>query len=141
MKKRMRRSVVLISLILIISCLGMSSCVVLGYTGSDYVTKSDMQQMINSNMGGNVTVEGGDNYNVTISGAPQENAAAGKALLSAVSIRCVFKTVSYGTAYQPGGISSREKTSAGSGVITSVCISTVRRASVTRSPLPTSVAR
>ena len=95
----------------------MSSCVVHGYTGSDYVTKSDVQQMINSNMGSNVTVEGGDNYNVTISGAPQENAAAGKALLSAVSIRCVFKTISYGTSYQPGGISSREKTSAGSGVI------------------------
>lgn len=117
MKKRMRRSAVLLSIILIISCLGMSSCVVLGYDGSDYVTKSDVQQMINGNMSGNVTVEGGDNYNVTISGAPQENAAAGKALLSAVSIRCVFRTTSYGTSYQPGGISSREKTSAGSGVI------------------------
>jgi serine protease Do len=95
----------------------MSSCIVLGYNNDDYVTKGDVQQMINASMNGNVTVEGGDNYNVTISGASQDHAAAGKALLSAVSIRCVFQTTSYGTSFQPGGMSSREKTSAGSGVI------------------------
>ncbi len=117
MSKKMRRSILLLSLVLIISCLGMSSCIVFGYEGSDYITREDVQSMIDGNMNGNVTVEGGDSYNVTINGAPIENAAAGKALLSAVSIRCVFQTMSYGTSYYPGGTSSREKTSAGSGVI------------------------
>ena len=116
MTKRMIRSIALLSVILIVSCIGMSSCILLGYS-NDYVTKGDVQQMINGSMNGNVTVEGGDNYNVTISGVSQDHAAAGKALLSAVSIRCVFQTTSYGTSFQPGGTSSREKTSAGSGVI------------------------
>ena len=116
MTKRMIRSIALLSVILIVSCIGMSSCILLGYS-NDYVTKGDVQQMINGSMNGNITVEGGDNYNVTISGVSQDHAAAGKALLSAVSIRCVFQTTSYGTSFQPGGTSSREKTSAGSGVI------------------------
>ena len=117
MSKRMRRALFLLSVILIVSCISMSSCVVLGYDGSDFVTKGDVQQMINGSMNGNVTVDGGDNYNVTISGVSQDHAAAGKALLSAVSIRCVFQTTSYGTSFQPGASSSKEKTSAGSGVI------------------------
>ena len=117
MSKRMRRTLFLLSVILIVSCISMSSCVVLGYDGSDFVTKGDVQQMINGSMNGNVTVDGGDNYNVTISGVSQDHAAAGKALLSAVSIRCVFQTTSYGTSFQPGASSSKEKTSAGSGVI------------------------
>ena len=83
----------------------MSSCILFGYN-NDYVTKSDVQQMINGSMNGNVTVEGGDNYNVTISGVSQDHAAAGKALLSAVSIRCVFQTTSYGTSFQPGHFAS-----------------------------------
>ena len=116
MSKKMRRSILLLSLVLIISCFSMSSCIVLGYEGSDYLTRDDVQEMIDGNMNGNVTVEGGDNYNVTINGTPIENAAAGKALLSAVSIRCVFRTTSYGTSYYPG-ITNKEKTSAGSGVI------------------------
>ena len=90
-----------------------SSCIMLGRSG-DYATKEDVQEMLGNTMSGNITVEGGDNYNVTINGAEQNNAAAGKSLLSAVSIRCVFKTTSYGIAYQP---TVKEKTSAGSGVI------------------------
>ena len=116
MTKRMIRSLALLSVILIVLSICMSSCILFGYN-NNYVTKSDVQQMINGSMNGNVTVEGGDNYNVTISGVSQDHAAAGKALLSAVSIRCVFQTTSYGTSFQPGGTTSREKTSAGSGVI------------------------
>ena len=121
MNRKKRLSILILSLVLIISCIGMSSCQILqlalGGTGEDTLTKNDVQQMINNSMGDNVTVNGGDNYNVTISGAEQNNAAAGKALLSAVSIRCIFKTVNYGTSYQPGATASREKASAGSGVI------------------------
>lgn len=117
MSNKTRRSLILLSLVLIVSCLSMSSCIVFGYEGNDYATKSDVQQMINGSMNGNITVEGGDNYNVTISGVEQDTAAAGKSLLSAVSVECVFQTASYGTSYYPGSSASREKTSAGSGVI------------------------
>lgn len=116
MTKRMRHSLLLLSIILIISTFGMSSCILLGY-GSDHVTKGDVQDLIDKGMNGNITVEGGDNYNVTINGANEDNVSAAKALLSSVSVHCVFKTTSYGTSYQPGVTSSREKTSAGSGVI------------------------
>ena len=98
-----------------LSAFCMSSCLVLGY-GGDYVTQTDVQDMINKGMNGNITVEGGDNYNVTINGADTDNASAAKALLSAVSVKCVYQTTSYGSAYQPG-VSSKEKTSYGSGVI------------------------
>ena len=116
MTKRTRLSILLLSIILIISTFAMSSCVLMGY-GSDHVTKDDVQDMIDKGMNGNITVEGGDNYNVTINGADGDNVSVAKALLSSVSIRCSFKTNSYGTSYQPGATTSREKTSAGSGVI------------------------
>lgn len=45
MTKRMRRSIVLLSIMLIISTLGMSSCVFYGF-GRDYLTESDVQAMI-----------------------------------------------------------------------------------------------
>lgn len=120
MSIKKRFSILALSLVLIISIFGMSSCYLLGTglgTNDDVLTKDDVQNMINNSMGDNVTVEGGDNINVNISGVEQNNAAAGKALLSAVSIRCTFKTIGYGTSYQPGGTVSREKSSAGSGVI------------------------
>ena len=118
MKKRSSFAIFLI--ILIVSCFCMSSCYLVDFSfgdTEDYLTKSEVEQMINNNMGENVTVEGGNNYNVTIDGVSQDNAAAGKALLSAVSVRCTFKTTAYGTTYQPGATASREKSSAGSGVI------------------------
>jgi serine protease Do len=83
----------------------------------DYITKDEVQNMIDNSMNGNITVEGGDNITITINGTFQENAAAGKALLSTVSIRCVFKTSSQGTSYYPGATSQKDKTAAGSGVI------------------------
>ena len=116
MTKRTRRSFVLLSVILALSMFSMSSCILLGY-GSDHVTKEDVQDMIDKGMNGNITVEGGDNYNVTINGADEENVSVAKALLSSVSVRCVFKTAAYGTSYQPGVTGTREKTSVGSGVI------------------------
>ena len=72
--------------------------------GNDYVTKEDVQDMIDKGMNGNITVEGGDNYNITIHGADSDNILAAKALLSSVSVRCVFKTTLFGTSYQPGAI-------------------------------------
>ena len=96
---------------LIISSLTLSSCL-FGTADEGYVTKSEVQQMLNNSMNGEITVIGGDNYDVTINGATQEHAAAGKALLSAVSVKSVFKTASY-----QGGASSREKVANGSGVI------------------------
>ena len=122
MKRKTKSSLIILSLVLIICCFGMSSCYLVEFipnfnTQQDGLTREEVEQMINNNMGDNVTVEGGDNYDVTINGAPQENAAAGKALLSAVSVRCMFKTSSYGTSYQPGATTNREKYSAGSGVI------------------------
>ena len=115
MTKKMMRSLVAFSLIIIFAVFNMSSCILLGY-GSDHVTKDDVQDMIDKGMNGNITVEGGDNYNVTINGADEENVSVAKALLSTVSVRCVFKTLGYGTSY-PGVTGAKEKTAAGSGVI------------------------
>ena len=115
-----RASALIISIILIISCLGMTSCGLLQLESAnqeDYISKSEVQQLINNSLGSNVTVEGGDSFNIVINGASQENAAAGKALLSAVSIKSVFQTPSYGMSYQPGATGSKEKASYGSGVI------------------------
>lgn len=107
--------VILLSLILILSIFTMSSCFILGGNSSG-LTREDVQQMLDNTMSGNVTVEGGDNYDVTINGAMLDNAVAGKTLLSAVSIRCIFKVTSGGTIFQPG-TTTKEQTSAGSGVI------------------------
>ena len=113
MKKNIkRRYISALAIVLIFSCFIMSSCMFLG-SGEGYLTEDQVKQMLNNSMNGNVTVEGGDNYNITINGVSQDNAAAGKSLLSAVSIKCIFKTVSYGGFYPSG----REKTAAGSGVI------------------------
>ena len=114
MKKNIKKRCVsaVLAIILVLSCLAMSSCMFFG-TSDSYMTEEQVKQMMNNTMSGNVTVQGGDNYNITIDGVPQDNAAAGKSLLSAVSIKCVFKTVSYGGFYPSG----KEKTAAGSGVI------------------------
>lgn len=112
MNIKTRISAFFLAVIMIVSCFGMSSCFF--SSDGDYMTKSDVQQMIDNGMKGNITVEGGDNYSVTINSANQENAAAGKALLSVVSIDCVFKTA-YSSSHYPS--SSKEKKSSGSGVI------------------------
>ena len=105
---------ILLSVFLILSILTMSSCFLLSDTSSA-LTKEEVQQMMNNTMAGNVTVDGGDNYEVTINGTMLDNALAGKALLSAVSIRCTFKVTTIGSFFQPS--TTKEQTSAGSGVI------------------------
>ena len=111
MKKGSRRSLILLSVLLIVLTFSMSSCYLLAQDPIDYLTKEEVQQMIDNGMYGEITVEGGDNYNVTINNADRDNVSAAKAILSSVSIKCVFKTTSYGLS------ASREKVSAGSGVI------------------------
>ena len=113
MKKTERRAL-LICAVLIFSLLSMSSCVL---TSSDSVTKTEVQQMLNNSMMGNVTVEGGGSYDVTINGVPTNNAIAGKALLSAVSIRCKFQVKSGILGFPYGSFITKEAESAGSGVI------------------------
>ena len=62
-----------------------------------------------------MTVNGGDNYDITINAGNADNALAAKSLLSTVSIDCVFKSMSlYPSSF--GGIVS-EKIGSGSGVI------------------------
>ena len=112
-RRKCSRLALLLSL-LILSVFTMSSCFLLE-EGTPALTKDDVQQMLNNSMTGNVTVEGGDNYDITINGASLDNAVAGKTLLSAVSIRCIFEVTTVGTIFQPE--TTTEQTSAGSGVI------------------------
>ena len=114
MRKTVKALYLLISISLIVCSL--TSCLFANAGKSNYLTKTEVQQMINNSMHGEITVEGGDNYNVTINSSDTDNVAAAKALLSVVSIDCVFKT-SYSGIYQPGFGSSKEKTASGSGVI------------------------
>lgn len=104
----------IVTVITLLACC-LSSCIFSSTSKTDYISKSEVQQMINNSMHGNITVEGGDNYNVTINSENQDNVAAGKALLSVVSIDCVFETAY--TSIIPGYGSNKEKTSSGSGVI------------------------
>lgn len=115
MKKRIGKNLIAV-LLLLCTCFASTSCRFLFVTDdADQLTKEDVQQMITNSMHGNVTVEGGDHYDVTINAENQDNVAVAKALLSTVSIDCVFKTAS---SYPSGfGSTSREKTSSGSGVI------------------------
>lgn len=108
------RLIVLITLLLS-SALIMTSCLSLGVT--DALTKGQIQQMIDNSMTGNVTVEGGDNFDVTINASSQENVIAAKALLSAVSVRCKFEIIVSGSTFPPIASSIQEQASAGSGVI------------------------
>ena len=110
MNRRIKLTLVVLAITIL--CMTMSSCFVLSGNGDD-LTKADVQQMIENGMYGNITVEGGDNYNVNINSANQDSVVAGKALLSAVSIDCVFKVVSN----QSGYGTAKEKTGSGSGVI------------------------
>lgn len=113
MTKRIWLSLAILAVILVTLSFNMTSCLMLGF-GNDYATKDDVEEMINKGMNGNITVEGGDNYNVTVNGTNTDTVSGAKALLSSVSIRCAFKT----TSVQTGSIiGSREKFSAGSGVI------------------------
>ena len=106
-------SLILFTAILVTS---LSSCMYTGIRGtSDYVTEDELDKILNSKLpGGKPTVESGDNNYITIEGDGQNLAAAGKSLLSAVSIYASFEVL---TSSFFGGTSVETAYSAGSGVI------------------------
>ena len=88
---------------------------VLKFDDEKYMTREEVENLIDNSMVGNVTVEGGDTVNVTINGAENPNvAAAAKGLLSTVSVSCYFE---YKSGYGPNYTSSRSETRKGAGVI------------------------
>ena len=113
MKKTIRKALVA-SLLLVCVCFASTSCMFMLGSSSNQLTKEEVQQMIDNGMHGNITVEGGDNYNITINADNSDNVLAAKSLLSTVSIDCVFKTTSLYPSF--GGVST-DKKAAGSGVI------------------------
>ena len=84
----------------------------------EYVSKAELEEMLDSALLGDITVNGGDNYDITIEGGENLNlTVASKSILSAVSVYCTFKTVSYSGF---GQSATTESYSAGSGVIYSL---------------------
>jgi len=120
MKNRKNRlCVALFALLLAASLLAMSSCGILLETDEEeYLTKSEVEELLNGRLDGNVTVEGGDNYDITINNTGNQNVTtASKAMLSAVAVRSYFKK-NYASGFGPNAsISTREYALSGSGVI------------------------
>ena len=109
----------LLCVLVLLSSTTLTSCMYMqlgsGAKKEEYITKSELENILNGRLDGNVTVEGGDNYNITIEGGEKLNLTlASKALLSAVSIFCTFETVSYSGF---GQATTETSYSAGSGVI------------------------
>jgi S1-C subfamily serine protease len=78
------------------------------------MTKDEVNKLI-AGLEQNVTVNGGNDYNITINSTESKNLlAASKALLSAVSITCTFK-ITVSTIFGNTGV--QEKQTAGAGVI------------------------
>lgn len=119
------RRLISLLLVLCVSAVCLSSCSLIIGGGEDYITREEVEKLLDGRMDGNVTVEGGDNYDITIEGATDPDLiAASKGLLSSVSVYCVFEK-NYTTGIGPGSqSSSREYASAGSGVIYSIDKST-----------------
>ena len=107
-----------IAMLTLCAILFTSSCAIISGSNSqgdteEYMTKDEVNRLI-AGIQQNVTVEGGDSYNVTINSDGSKNLlAASKALLSAVSISCTFKVTTSGYF----GVSTSKKETAGSGVI------------------------
>ena len=106
---------VLLSSTMLTSCMYLA----LGQGEKDeYVSKSEIEEMLNNALLGDITVNGGDNYEITIEGGEKLNLTiASKSILSAVSVYCTFKTSSYSGF---GQSTTTESYSAGSGVIYSL---------------------
>lgn len=113
MKNLFVRSVALL-LVAISLCLMLSGCV-LKFDEDKYMTRDEVEDLIGESMIGNVTVEGGDNFNINIEGGDNPNViAAAKGLLSAVSVSCHFEYKSgYGSSYT----GTTTETQKGAGVI------------------------
>ena len=123
----MKKTAKILSLLLVLcilpsvltSCLWTISGNISGASGDgDYVTKNEVEDLIEG-IEENITVNGGDNYNIQInSNADQNLLAASKGLLSAVSVHCNFKVTTVSTPLfgQPTSTTETIPT-AGAGVI------------------------
>lgn len=102
-RKSVRIGALLLALLLAVGA--MSSCAGMDMYGGVYMTREDVEDMLGDRLLGNVTVEAGDNYNLTVSGSVAEDLTrASGALLSSVSITCQYS-------------SATAKSQAGSGII------------------------
>ena len=88
----MKATRIIAALIALALCVGsLSSCALL-FGGEEYMTKEEVESLLNGRMDGQVTVEGGDNYEINIDAEGDADiVAASKGLLSAVSVYCTFK--------------------------------------------------
>ncbi len=110
MKKRIIS--LLLLLLMISSMFLLSSCVL--FTESSLLGDSDGGD--SSSGGTNVTVEAGDNYNVTINSSAEPNTvAAAKSVLSAVSVYCEFERNKY--SWSGNLVGTETAMTTGSGVI------------------------
>ena len=105
---------------LLTSCLWISPGNLTGNASdnNDYATKEEVRDLVEG-IEENVTVNGGDNYNVEINSNGNQNLlAASKGLLSAVSVHCKFKVTTVSTPMFGQSTSKTETIpTAGSGVI------------------------
>ena len=110
----MKKTKIIVSALLVVFLmLSMSSCLMIGgMLDSGYMTEEDIKDFINGQLGNNVTVDGGDHYNINIEGGSSVATAAAKGLLSAVSVECEFTVSSGRYPYKES-----TATSSGSGVI------------------------
>ena len=108
-------------LALALTALSLGSCIIIddgsGVNMEDYISKAELDAYLAGKLVGNVTVEGGDNYdvNITLDGSEKNLAAAAKALLSSVSVFCTFETEVEGAWGAPNTV--KKLSTAGSGVI------------------------
>lgn len=117
-----------ISKLLVLSIFALTVCVLTSYAvrigGSaadldGYLTEDEVKSMIQG-IEENITVNGGDNYDITINSSENKNLiAASKALLSSVSIESNFNvvTTTFPSIFGPGSSYTSPQTYYGSGVI------------------------
>lgn len=80
--------------VLVLSIGSLTSCLLWLPSGddADYMTEDEVRALISGSMGGDVTIDEVNEYDITINNQGQSNlAAATKGVLSAVSVRCSFK--------------------------------------------------
>jgi len=113
MLKRSARAVALITLLACITACFTGCMFTVG--GDKYMTREEVESLIDQSMLGDITVEGGDNFTVNIEGADKPNViAAAKGLLSSVSVSCYFE---YSSGYGPSYTGSKTEMREGAGVI------------------------
>lgn len=109
----MKKRIFSLFLVFVLVCTMLSSCLfvpLVSQTGDEYLTKEEVEALINGAILDGSKVEAGDTNNIYIENPVNTNtAAAAKGLLSAVSVYCNFKI--YSSGYE------RSETSAGAGVI------------------------